>query len=83
MDGAQLLEVYASVDARVREWDGAGLDVKFAAFGLDVDAVHVLLQDRWLAHTKAAGHEAGAPFFVQGFVEGLLTGLQIAQERGR
>jgi hypothetical protein len=76
-----LFDAFNDALARIHEFDGGGVDAKLAAFGLDAEAVRQLLEDRWLAHGKDLDGEAGHRLFVQGFVEGLVTGMQLRQIR--
>lgn len=74
-------QLFAALDhavSRVREWEGAGVDSKLAVFGLDVDDVGDLLDDRWRAYEQLVNPDEPHLLFVQGFIEGIVTGLQLA-----
>jgi hypothetical protein len=46
----QLFDAFNDAIARIHEFDGAGVEAKLAAFGLDSEAVRQLLEERWIAH---------------------------------
>lgn len=67
---------------RVHEFDGGGIDAKLAVFGLQADAVHRLLQQRWVQYRDDHEDSGDANIvFVRAFVEGLLTGMQLGARR--
>lgn len=76
----QLAEALHHALGRVHEFDDGDIDMKLAVFGLQTQAVADLLEQRWTAyrdeHTDSADSHV---LFVRGFVEGLLTGLQLSQ----
>ncbi len=72
----QLFDAFNHALARIHEFDGAGVETKLAAFGLDSESVRQLLEERWIAH-QGQFEGASHVVFVQGFVEGLVTGLQL------
>lgn len=78
----ELFAAFSDALARVHEWDGADVEWKLGAFGLDADSVRLLLEDRWAVYRQQdhAGEQRHTRF-VQGFAEGLITGLQLAQRR--
>lgn len=76
-------EVVRALDDAValsREFDGLDIRVKLRALGLDADGLADLLVDRWRQHRP--GFDPSRPYelLAQGWLEGLLTGLQL---RGR
>lgn len=73
----QLFDALDDALARIHEWDGGSVTDKLAAFGLDAEAVRQLLEQRWLAHGKTFEGAEAHLLFVQGFVEGLVTGMQL------
>lgn len=78
----QLREALDHAIARVREFDGGPLADKFDAFGLAVDELAVLLEDRWRAHTLGCPTtEREHQLFVQAYAEGLLVGVQARSRR--
>lgn len=72
-----LFEALANAHAITGEFDT--IEGKLAAVGLDVDAVHEVLRDRWAAmKAEDAAHSDEESFcFVRGFVEGLLVGRKL------
>lgn len=79
---ADLFDAFNHAVARIHEWDGAGVEAKLAAFGLQIDDVVDLLRDRWEQHQPLADPEQPHLLFVQGFTEGLITGLQLSRREG-
>lgn len=70
-------ELYAALDDALTlasEFQGASLEMKLAAFGLDSEDVRRLLQDR--AETVAPTDRAA---FAQGFGEGLIAGVALSR----
>lgn len=74
----RLIEASNHALVRVHEFDGAGIDAKLAIFGLQPEAVRDLLEERWIEYRRDGGSD-DYYLFVRGFVEGLLTGMQLAQ----
>jgi hypothetical protein len=76
----QLIEASDHALLRAHEFDGAGVDMKLAVFGLQPEPMEALLKKRWTEYRRDG---AGDDYFlfVRGFVEGLLTGLQLGVER--
>ena len=72
----ELFDAFNHALARIHEFDGGGVEAKLAAFGLDAESVRQLLEERWVAH-RGQFEGASHVVFVQGFVEGLVTGLQL------
>lgn len=70
----QLFEALDDALALAHEFDGAGLEAKLAAFGLDMEDVADALKDRW--EDNVSGREGGQAF-VSGFTEGLITGVML------
>jgi hypothetical protein len=75
----QLIEASDHALVRAHEFDGADIDMKLAIFGLQPEPVRALLERRWVAY-RLAGEDGDYFLFVRGFVEGLLTGLQLGVE---
>jgi hypothetical protein len=74
----QLFEAVNHALAAVHEFDH--IEGKLAVFGLEVEAVHRLLQERWRCYRDETEYSADAHFmFVRAFVEGLLTGMQLGR----
>jgi hypothetical protein len=74
----QLIEASDHALVRVHEFDGAGIDAKLAVFGLQPEPVRDLLEKRWIEYRLDGGGDDYF-LFVRGFVEGLLTGLQLGR----
>jgi hypothetical protein len=74
----RLIEASNHALVRVHEFDGAGVDAKLAIFGLESEAVRDLLEDRWIEYRRC-GEGDDYYLFVRAMVEGLLTGMQLAQ----
>lgn len=73
----QLIGALNHALSRVHEFDE--LDDKLGAFGLPTPAVYGLLCERWLRYRdELEDTAANQALFVRGFVEGLLTGMQLA-----
>lgn len=70
----ELFDALYDALGKVHEWDE--IDDKLAVFGLDTDDVHDLLDRRWRDYLVDGVNESHVEF-VRGFVEGLLTGLQL------
>lgn len=74
----ELFEAVNNTLALVHEFDQ--IEDKLAVFGLRVDDVHHVLQERWAAYVAATEHtEAAHVIFVKSYVEGLLTGMQLVR----
>jgi hypothetical protein len=71
--GEQLWTALHHALARVHEFDD--LTAKLGEFGLNADDVHDVLLERWQQYPE--GRQPAITVFVRGFVEGLLTGLQL------
>lgn len=76
----ELLEALDDACAVAHEFDGAGIDEKLAAFGLNGDDVREVLAERWEEYRRFHIGEADRDhrLFIQGFVEGLITGKKLA-----
>lgn len=70
----QLFAALYDALGKVHEFDE--LDDKLAVFGLQTDDVHDLLNRRWQDYLRDGACSSHVEF-VRGFVEGLLTGLQL------
>jgi hypothetical protein len=78
ISGERLIEASNHALVRVHEFDGAGIDVKLAVFGLEPEPLRALLEERWIEYRLDGGGDDYF-LFVRGFVEGLLTGLQLVR----
>ena len=72
----EVFDAFNHALARIHEFDGGGVEAKLTAFGLDAESVRQLLEERWIAH-RGQFEGASHVVFVQGFVEGLVTGMQL------
>lgn len=73
----QLFEALHDAVARMHEFDDEG--GKLGVFGLNPEAVRDVLNVRWLMYVNELDGASVADhnLFVRGFVEGLLTGIQL------
>jgi hypothetical protein len=74
----QLIEASDHALLRAHEFDGAGIGAKLAIFGLETEPVLALLERRWVEYQRDGDSDHFV--FVRGFIEGLLTGLQLGVE---
>lgn len=73
----QLFDALYDALGLVHEWDS--IADKLGVFGLDTDDVHDLLDRRWAQYLNSGADPKQANGFVRGFVEGILTGLQLGR----
>lgn len=79
----ELLRALDDACAIAHEWDGEGISAKLAAFGLDALDVGEVLAERWEEYRKfhQGDDDRDHLLFIQGFVEGLITGKKLADKR--
>jgi TRAP-type mannitol/chloroaromatic compound transport system substrate-binding protein len=76
-------ELFQALDrglALSHEFDGGPLAEKLGVFGLDVDDVAALVEDRY-EQARSSGLFVPREVFAQALVEGLLAGLTLGKRR--
>lgn len=84
MVGVELFDALDHAVARISE-HGESLKEQLAVFDLTEEELRALVADRWDVYVEEHGPipDGAAVLLTRSFMEGVLTGLQYEQERGR
>lgn len=77
VDKADLERAFEDSIAVSKEFDGAPIEEKLAAQGLDAQDVASVLGERYRAYLPLFDPDAPEVFFVQAMLEGLLAGKRL------